>query len=142
MDKVGRVANFVAVQQDVTERKASEAAFQLRDHALSNLSEGITIADPNLPDCPIVYVNDAFCRITGYNREEVIGRNCRFLQGPDTDMAALDRLRTAIREVISPLIPFHLLKTYFEGRTCGNRGSSVFPQLPWNLLNNWKVYSN
>ena len=38
-DKAGRVANFVAVQQDVTERKASEAAFQLRDHALSNLSE-------------------------------------------------------------------------------------------------------
>ena len=41
-DKAGRVANFVAVQQDVTERKASEAAFQLRDHALSNLSEVMT----------------------------------------------------------------------------------------------------
>ena len=61
--------------------------------------QGITIADPNLPDCPIVYVNDAFCKITGYARDEVIGRNCRFLQGADTDMAAVDRLRTAIREV-------------------------------------------
>jgi len=61
--------------------------------------QGITIADPNLPDCPIVYVNDAFCKITGYARDETIGRNCRFLQGADTDMAAVDRLRTAIREV-------------------------------------------
>ncbi|KAK9819724.1 hypothetical protein WJX72_001676 [[Myrmecia] bisecta] len=98
MDKSGRVGNFVAVQQDVTERKASEAAFQLRDHALSNLSEGITIADPNLPDQPIVYVNEAFCRITGYSREDVVGRNCRFLQGPDTDSVMVDRLRGAIRD--------------------------------------------
>ncbi|KAK9834967.1 hypothetical protein WJX81_000233 [Elliptochloris bilobata] len=97
-DRAGCVANFVAVQQDVTERKASEAAFQLRDHALSNLSEGITIADPNLPDTPIVYVNEAFCRITGYAREEVIGRNCRFLQGPDTDPEVVERLRTALEQ--------------------------------------------
>ena len=61
--------------------------------------QGITIADPNLPDTPIVYVNEAFCRITGYAREEVIGRNCRFLQGPDTDPTVVDRLRTALEQV-------------------------------------------
>ena len=40
---------------------------------------GVVISDPNLPDCPIVFANPAFHRITGYPPEEVIGRNCRFL---------------------------------------------------------------
>ena len=46
--------------------------------------QGITIADPNLPDCPLMYVNEAFCRMTGYDQDEILGRNCRFLQGPET----------------------------------------------------------
>ena len=43
------------------------------------------ITDPRLPDNPIVFVNDAFLRMTGYERGEIMGRNCRFLQGADTD---------------------------------------------------------
>jgi len=43
-----------------------------------------------------VYVNDAFTRLTGYSREDCLGRNCRFLQGPGTDAAALDRLRASL----------------------------------------------
>ncbi|MGO4407995.1 PAS domain-containing protein [Bosea sp. RAF48] len=54
------------------------------------------ITDPNQPDNPIVFANDAFLRLTGYTREEVVGRNCRFLQGPDTDPADVKRLRDAI----------------------------------------------
>lgn len=54
------------------------------------------ITDPNLPDNPIVFANDAFLRLTGYSRQEVIGRNCRFLQGPETDPADVARLRDAI----------------------------------------------
>lgn len=54
------------------------------------------LADPSLPDCPIVHASDAFLRLTGYSRREVLGRNCRFLQGPATDPQALARLRTAI----------------------------------------------
>ncbi|GAB4817717.1 hypothetical protein N2152v2_004763 [Parachlorella kessleri] len=98
LDARGAVVSFVAVQQDVSERRAAEEALRMRDKALSNLSEGITIADPSLPDCPIVYCNDAFLKITGYSREEVVGRNSRWLQGPDTDPAAVDRLRTAVKE--------------------------------------------
>jgi len=54
------------------------------------------ITDPNQPDNPIVFANNAFLRLTGYQREEVIGRNCRFLQGPETDPRDIARLRDAI----------------------------------------------
>ncbi|MFM2148165.1 MAG: hypothetical protein RLZZ187_471 [Pseudomonadota bacterium] len=57
---------------------------------------GVVISDPTLPDCPIVFANPAFHRITGYPPEEVIGRNCRFLQGPGTDRAAVAAIRQAI----------------------------------------------
>ena len=59
---------------------------------------GISIADMRKPDAPMIYVNNAFTDITGYPRELAIGYNCRFLQGPDTDQAELDKLRLALRE--------------------------------------------
>ncbi|WP_076441078.1 PAS domain-containing protein [Bosea sp. TND4EK4] len=55
------------------------------------------ITNPNKPDNPIVFANEAFLRLTGYSRAEVLGRNCRFLQGPETDPADIARLRDAIR---------------------------------------------
>jgi PAS domain S-box-containing protein len=55
------------------------------------------ITDPNKPDNPVVFANEAFIRLTGYSREEVLGHNCRFLQGPETDPADVARLRDAIR---------------------------------------------
>ncbi len=56
------------------------------------------VTDPRQFDNPIVFANDAFLKLTGYSRLEVTGRNCRFLQGPDTDSAAVDRVRAAIRD--------------------------------------------
>ncbi len=54
------------------------------------------IADARAPDSPIVFANDAFLDLTGYSREEVIGRDCRFLQGPATDPLAVQRLHEAL----------------------------------------------
>jgi PAS domain S-box-containing protein len=54
------------------------------------------ITNPRLPDNPVVYANDSFCRLTGYTRGEILGRNCRFLQGPATDPAAIARIRHAV----------------------------------------------
>jgi PAS domain S-box-containing protein len=56
----------------------------------------MVITNPREHDNPIVFANDAFCRLTGYSREEILGRNCRFMQGRDTDPAAVDRIRDAI----------------------------------------------
>ena len=55
------------------------------------------ITDPRQSDNPIVFANDAFLTLTGYARDEVMGRNCRFLQGSETDRQAVDQLRNAVR---------------------------------------------
>jgi len=56
----------------------------------------MVITNPREADNPVVFVNDAFCRFTGYSREEILGRNCRFLQGPESDLATVERIRAAI----------------------------------------------
>ena len=58
----------------------------------------ITIADPHRPDMPVIFANQAFADMTGYAVEEVLGRNCRFLQGPGTDPAVRATLRQAMAE--------------------------------------------
>lgn len=56
------------------------------------------VTDPNLPDNPIVFANEAFIRMIGYSSEELIGENCRFLQGKDTDRQTIAAIRSAIAE--------------------------------------------
>jgi PAS domain S-box-containing protein len=61
----------------------------------------MVITDPRQPDNPIVFANDAFCRLTGYPREEILGRNCRFLQGPETDPGTVAAIHAAVKEARS-----------------------------------------
>src|ERR671913_370504 len=79
-------------------RPASEEMRRLLDRAVAASSNGIVITDPRMPDDPIVYVNPAFERISGYTVDEALGHNCRFLQGEDRDQPALDELRSALSE--------------------------------------------
>lgn len=60
------------------------------------LDTAIMVADPSRPDMPVVFVSDAFARLTGYSREEALGRNCRFLQGEGTDPAQIAAMRDAV----------------------------------------------
>jgi len=71
---------------------------QVLSKILDSCVNGVTLADPDLPDMPIVYANKAFEDISGYPRDEVIGKNCRFLQGDDRDQEARGKLREAIKE--------------------------------------------
>lgn len=81
---------------DVGDRNNASDALWLRDRALAATSNGIVIADAQAPGCPIIYCNPAFERITGYCAREILGRNCRFLQGPDTDRATVAHIRDAL----------------------------------------------
>jgi PAS domain S-box-containing protein len=63
---------------------------------LDTCVNGVTLSDPDQPDNPIVYANQAFERITGYGQAEIVGRNCRFLQGEERDQPEIDRIREAI----------------------------------------------
>nr|AML76407.1 putative LOV domain-containing protein [Diphyscium foliosum] len=65
--------------------------------SLTRIQQSFVLADPNLPDMPIVHASEAFCELTGYTREEVVGRNCRFLQGPETNPNDVEKIREAVK---------------------------------------------
>jgi PAS domain S-box-containing protein len=76
------------------------------------------VTDPSQYDNPIVFANNAFLKLTGYTRFEVLGRNCRFLQGPETNPAAIDRIRDAVRQQVD--IRVDLLNYRKDGSTFHN----------------------
>ncbi|WP_432492098.1 EAL domain-containing protein [Kineococcus auxinigenes] len=74
----------------------ASVAERVLQRVLGTTSHGVTIADVSRPDEPLVYVNAAFEALSGLRAEQVLGRNCRLLQGPDTDPVALAALRAAV----------------------------------------------
>ncbi|TKX62235.1 PAS domain S-box protein [Halorubrum sp. ASP1] len=86
----------VGILRDVSDERERREELETKTRALDEAPVGITITDPEQEDNPMVYVNDRFVEMTGYDREESIGVNCRFLQGPDTKEASVQELREAI----------------------------------------------
>lgn len=81
--------------------------------------KSVVIADPSLPDTPIIYVSKEFERQTGYRADEVLGRNCRFLQGPGTDPQAIAAIRAALAaktEITIDLVNYRKDGTRFWNR--------------------------
>ncbi|XP_014521152.1 protein TWIN LOV 1 isoform X1 [Vigna radiata var. radiata] len=65
--------------------------------SLGRIKQSFVLTNPHLPDMPIVYASDAFLKLTGYGRSEVLGRNCRFLGGTDTDTSTLYLIKESIK---------------------------------------------
>jgi PAS domain S-box-containing protein len=86
------------IAKDITYRKQTEMQLQLRNQAIEFSPSGISIADARLPDMPLIYINPAFEANTGYSALDVIGRNCRFLQGEDRAQPEIRVIREAIRQ--------------------------------------------
>lgn len=91
-----RDGGIVSLRTDITNLKEIQETLILRDRAIASVVNGVIITDPTLADNPIVDVNPAFERITGYTKAEVLGRNCRFLQGPESQPETVAILHDAV----------------------------------------------
>jgi diguanylate cyclase (GGDEF)-like protein/PAS domain S-box-containing protein len=94
----GENTHFVAVKEDITERKHQDERLRLWERAIESSVNAVLITDATHPGNPLIYTNPAFERITGYSQEEALGRNSNFLQNDDRDQPDLKELRQAIRE--------------------------------------------
>lgn len=95
-DDQGKVTHLIPSGVDITARKRAEADLRVRQLAIESSTNGILITDATQIDCPIIYANQGFWGLTGYSPQEVIGHNCRFLQGENTDQDDVLVLREAI----------------------------------------------
>jgi diguanylate cyclase (GGDEF)-like protein/PAS domain S-box-containing protein len=97
-DELGQVVRMVGGMLDVTERHREQSALRLLRRAVETTGDGIVISDACADDHPVVYVNPAFERITGYAAAEILGRNCRVLQAEDAAQPGVAAMRNALAE--------------------------------------------
>jgi PAS domain S-box-containing protein len=100
---LGEVKGDAAIQytcamRDLSEQRQSEEFLRLFSRALDCSNNGVVISDMSQTDEPVVHANPAFLRITGYEPMDALGKNCRFLQGNDTDQPEIGKLRQALTE--------------------------------------------
>ncbi|GAB2177777.1 ATP-binding protein [Dongia sp. agr-C8] len=113
------------IMRDITAIKQRELQFAelaqrnaVLASTVASVTSGVVICDARQPDQPIVFVNAAFTRITGYAAAEAMGRNCRFLQGRDTDRETVERMRRAIS--VGRAVTVTLRNYRKDGRTFWN----------------------
>ncbi len=110
----GRIEHIIATGTDITLRRESEKMLRLLERAIAASPNGIVISDARVPENPVIYCNPTFERITGYSSNEILGKNCRFLQGNDTEPEALEMIRTRLKAAKDCLVT---LKNYRKDGT-------------------------
>ncbi len=98
-DDEGAFAGALGMFTDISDRREAETAIRIRDSALLAAPHGVFIADARQRDFPIIYANQAALILTGYSEAEILGRNCRLLQGPDTDPTTIAEIRSALQRM-------------------------------------------
>ena len=93
--------NNVGESQDIPEADKPNASVMA---IIENSPIASVVSNPRLPDNPLVAVNDAFVELTGYDRDYIIGRNCRFLSGEATEPWLTEEIRRGVREQKSVLV--------------------------------------
>ncbi|KAI7745487.1 hypothetical protein M8C21_021902 [Ambrosia artemisiifolia] len=96
MAKRSSSASWRSSHDDSFSSNQPRVSQELKD-ALATLQQTFVVSDATKPDCPIMYASSGFFTMTGYSSKEVIGRNCRFLQGKDTDQNEVDKIRKAVK---------------------------------------------
>jgi PAS domain S-box-containing protein len=105
-------------QQPISDKKFDGATGLLFEQAMAQTRMAVCLTDPSHPDQPIIFCNEAFERLTGYPAHEVVGRNCRFLQGARTDQRQVAVMREAIRT--EEVVILELLNYRKDGSTFWN----------------------
>lgn len=93
---LGEIVGYILVGENITQQVELEQNLVIRNRAMDEATVSIVLADITQPNQPLVYVNNAFEKLTGYGKSEVIGQNCRFLQGEKTAAEDVDAIRQAI----------------------------------------------
>jgi diguanylate cyclase (GGDEF)-like protein/PAS domain S-box-containing protein len=96
-NKLNQVQGAIAVMQDMTSQRQLDLQMRIRTRAIEASVDAVIIADNNIADLPIIYVNPAFEQMTGYTSAEVLGKNCRFLQGEEQDQSGLNVVRRLLK---------------------------------------------
>jgi len=105
--------------QSATESDKFEGASGLLfEQAMAQTRMAVCLTDPTIQDDPIVFCNRAFESLTGYGEADILGRNCRFLQGPRTDQGQVSKIRAAIRD--ESVVVVELLNYRKDGSTFWN----------------------
>ncbi|MDZ7692843.1 MAG: histidine kinase dimerization/phosphoacceptor domain -containing protein [Balneolaceae bacterium] len=114
----------------------SSSFLEQLQHTLDNSLEGAVISNISRPDQPIIYCNNAFVELSGYSREEVVGKNCRFLQKGDRDQEGLDVIRHSIHNRTPCKV---VLRNYKKNGTLFYNRLSIFPLKNPRLEQNYFV---
>ncbi|QDU93092.1 chemotaxis protein CheB [Lignipirellula cremea] len=96
-DLGGALAGVSKIERDITEQVQAQQWQRLQEKAIASAVNGVLLVDVQQEDRPIIFANAGFEQITGYAAADVIGQNCRFLQGPETDRNQINELRAAIQ---------------------------------------------